>query len=189
MQSRLDALAARVEEGQRLKRSGEPHERTDERVGVLLSPEDNDLMYLNWTLNNCGYASVRGTAIGGRFTMMLHRVVLFRMAGRILASHEICDHINGNKLDNRRENLRLTDRFGNQRNRHSRRSPSGYIGVSFLPKTRGKQWMARLQARDNGKKVCLFLRAYATAEEAARAYDQAAERHGFLTRNFKAQTP
>src|SRR3990167_2781700 len=39
-----------------------------------------------------------------------HRLILEKKIGRYLTSNEICHHINGNRLDNRPENLELMSR-------------------------------------------------------------------------------
>ena len=75
-----------------------------------------------WHLGKRGYPA---THIGGR-TVVLHRL-LFPDA----QEYEI-DHINGDKLDNRRRNLRLCTHQQNAFNQKRRRTnTSGYIGVSY----------------------------------------------------------
>jgi hypothetical protein len=79
------------------------------------------------------------------------------------------DHINRDKLDDRWCNLRLATRSQNSANVALRpNSTSGFIGVTF-DKARDK-W--RAQIRIAGRKVNLGR--FASAEEAARAYDAAA---------------
>lgn len=74
------------------------------------------------------------------------------------------DHVNGDGLDNRRSNLRCATHA--QNNANSRRQVGkAFKGVSFRT-TKGK-WQARL--RNNYAYESLGY--YATAEEAARAYD------------------
>lgn len=74
------------------------------------------------------------------------------------------DHINRDKLDNRRCNLRVVDRATNTRNRPARRgSPSGIRGVLVAPN--GK---FRATSGVNGRTINLGT--YATAEDAAHAY-------------------
>lgn len=79
------------------------------------------------------------------------------------------DHINGNGLDNRRENLRVSTSLGNARNHKVRKdNPSGFTGVSFFGKL--KKWKAYIHT--NKKQIHLGY--FDTARDAAIAYDQAA---------------
>lgn len=66
------------------------------------------------------------------------------------------DHINGNRLDNRIENLRDVDGYTNQRNRHNgnKGSSSKLCGVSFHKGT-GK-WRAQLSINKTTKHLGLF---------------------------------
>ena len=81
----------------------------------------------------------------------------------------VIDHINGNRLDNRIENLRDVTRQQNSWNlqKAKRNSKSGYLGVCWRP-TRNA-WKAEI--RIDGKKV--WLGHFATAEEASAAYQAA----------------
>jgi len=104
---------------------------------------------------------------------------------RLLCSG-IPDHVNGNGLDNRRENLRPATNAQNSRNRASHRgSSSRYKGVSF-DRGRGK-WLAQLWVDGKPK----YKAAFALEEDAARAYDAAArEHHGAFARvNFPEEQP
>ena len=79
------------------------------------------------------------------------------------------DHINGNKLDNRKENLRLAT---NQQNNYNvgpqKNNKSGYKGVSW--KKDKNKWEAKI--RNNNK--LKFLGYFDDLVEAGRAYDRAA---------------
>lgn len=122
----------------------------------------------NWQLDRVGYA--RGFRWSREKKDMvkvyMHRLIL----GLTDRAVEV-DHINHDRLDNRRVNLRLTDRRMNCA--YSFRTPgaSGYRGVK-LDKRNGR-FDAHISV--NGKKV--HLGAYAEVELAARAYDAAARIH------------
>jgi hypothetical protein len=104
--------------------------------------------------------------------LLLHRAILNAPVGLEV------DHINGDGLDNRRSNLRLATREGNQRNRAARRdNTSGLKGVSLHVST-GK-WQARI--RTGGEQV--YLGVFTTPEAAHEAYAEAAIRlHGKFAR-------
>jgi hypothetical protein len=74
---------------------------------------------------------------------LLHRLILSPKA------HEVVDHINGNGLDNRRENLRAVTQKENQQNR--RVTTGRAKGVHFR-ESRG-YWIARITV--NGKIIHL----------------------------------
>jgi hypothetical protein len=71
---------------------------------------------------------------------MLHRIIWRLVTGDDLIGFEI-DHINGDKKDNRIENLRKATRNQNEHNKKlARNNTSGYKGVCF--ETRTGKWMA-----------------------------------------------
>lgn len=82
------------------------------------------------------------------------------------------DHKNGDRLDNRKSNLRVVTRWENNINRTSIRKPtsSKYKGVYTTKKTINlhKPWRAVLKHN----KVLYFIGYYSTEEEAAWMYDQ-----------------
>ncbi len=137
---------------------------------VLVDDQDYErLSKYTWTCLGNRYAL---RAIGKR-VVLIHREIMGASDG-----HEV-DHINGNGLDCRRENMRLCNNQQNHANTKAHRdNHSGYKGVSFWD---GK-WHAQIQ-KDWQK---THLGCYDTPEAAARAYDKAAlELHGAFARlNF-----
>lgn len=101
----------------------------------------------------------------GRRFVFLHRLVY----GWIDNIQHI-DHINGNVLDNRRENLRAVSIRENLRNRGKTKvSQNPYKGITLSTKKHGK-WCASIGATP----LRVGLGTWNTAEEAAMAYDHAA---------------
>ncbi len=79
------------------------------------------------------------------------------------------DHINGNRLDNRKTNIRLCTQMQNTYNRGlASNSSSGYKGVSWH--SRIKKWQTRIGFNHKRK----HLGYYNTKKEAALAYNEAA---------------
>jgi len=93
-------------------------------------------------------------------SVFLHRFLMNAKRG------DIIDHINGNGLDNRKENLRFCTVSQNMFNRKKAfNSTSRYYGVSF--DKHSKKW--RSQIHTNGKSIT-FGR-YDNEVDAAKAYD------------------
>jgi hypothetical protein len=95
----------------------------------------------------------------------LHRLIMDAPQGTVV------DHKNGNRADNRRENLRVCSQRDNAHGarKMSRRNKSGYIGVHKA----GNSWRAMI--RVDNKAICLGC--YGSAEDAARERDKAASVH------------
>lgn len=99
--------------------------------------------------------------------------VMLRMHRVILACNldEMVDHQNHNTLDNRRNNIRKCSGVQNAWNRRNRSTnKTGYKGVSFRKDT--GRWRAGICAHLTRK----WLGNFTSAEDAARAYDEAARR-------------
>lgn len=134
---------------------------------ILLDDSDYDYFSkFKWYLQYSGknvYAQTK-ILVGGVFrTTYLHRLITDCPTGMVV------DHINGNGLDNRRENLRICTHRDNCRNTDSRTGTSKYKGVSWH-ESRNK-WTAQIHA--DGVKYHLGY--FMSEVVAAKAYNKAAE--------------
>ena len=137
---------------------------------AIVDDIDFDLADLRW-FNQDGYAS-RWNPVGTPRMLRLHTLVMGRILDRPLTQHEMVDHKNRNRADNRRENLRLTDRQTNGQNRPANRnSRSGYKGVSWFKA--GKQWRADLNIKSKQINIGYF----SNLRDAVIAYNHAALIH------------
>jgi len=92
----------------------------------------------------------------------MHRVIMKAPKGTLI------DHINGNTLDNRRENLRFANKSQNSINTSKSRGESKYKGVWF--RARRKPWVAEIH-KDGVK---YHLGSYENEHDAAKAYNKKA---------------
>lgn len=107
-----------------------------------IDPADEDLTGYRW------YSQSRPTGdyVWRREARTRRKIYLAReiaeRAGGLIEGHDV-DHINGDTLDNRRQNLRVVSRAENSRNTDTinPRNRSGHRGVSQNP---GGSWSARI---------------------------------------------
>lgn len=132
---------------------------------TIIDAEDFDKVPARaWQIDGSLYAMANKIHSPGspRGSYKMHRVVMPEVAQ--------IDHINGNRLDNRKANLRPCTHSENQRNRRKTKvCSSPYKGVYWHK--RENKWVA--QIRYEGKQKSLGR--YQTAEEAAAAYDEFAK--------------
>lgn len=99
--------------------------------------EDYDKIKDYYWLNNHGYATSREQNDGKIEYIYMHRLIMNA------SSDEIIDHIDRNKLNNRKNNLRTTNDCGNARNTSlAKNNTSGVIGVSFV--SGRNKWIAQI---------------------------------------------
>lgn len=131
--------------------------------------DDEDYEWLNqwkWsvgTKRKTQYAIRKIWRDGKRTTTTMHQVILNT------PKEMVSDHINGDGLDNRRDNLRICTQSNNCMNRSQQKGTSKYKGVSLHSKE-GK-WKSRIKTK--GK--IYNLGHYKTEEEAACVYNIAAK--------------
>lgn len=134
---------------------------------AIVDDEDYELVSrYKWYANKSGNVWYARTMDGGK-TILMHWLI---MGGKHI------DHINGNGLDNRRENLRFATSSQQAMNRPSHRgSTSRYKGVSW-DSARGK-WLATIG------KPSVHLGYFKNEQDAARAYNEdAVKRFGEFAR-------
>lgn len=140
--------------------------------GKVTLVDDSDFEEINqykWHFGG-GYARRNKRDVdGSRKIVFLHRELMNTPAGLET------DHINGEKLDNRRSNLRIVNKSMNQRNTKPRKGASEFKGVSFYKTKRHKSgyWIARIQISGKVKNLGYFKNEL----EAAKAYNEAAKIH------------
>lgn len=136
------------------------------RKGETFYIDDEDYPIVQgraWYITKRGYVATSIRKDGKVNNVNLHRL-LIKTDGNVDV-----DHINGNKMDNRRTNLRICTHQQNSCNQKKRSTnKSGYTGVSFFKAT--GQYEAYIWC--NYKKIYLGL--FDSAVEAAMARDKAA---------------
>lgn len=119
------------------------------------------------SITNQGY--LEGTIFSKSY--LAHRVIWLLVTGD---SPEFIDHVNGDRSDNRWNNLRIVTKQENNQNRAKPKSnKTGYIGVSY-DATRGK-YKAYIQHK--GQQIHLGM--FSSSEEASLAYEAMKQNLGF----------
>lgn len=139
---------------------------TQGKFAIVDSQDYERVNQFKWCFNRRpagdGYAQRSKYGGGRQKPVLLHR---FIMGAK---SSEFVDHVNGDKLDCRRSNLRISSVAGNNQNRRPTKHSSKYKGV-YWKKTK-KRWIASIYM--NGKQF--WLGTFHNEKTAASAYDEAA---------------
>lgn len=118
----------------------------------------------SWNVNNGGY--VHGH-LRGAGMVYLHRLLMAdELAASELERPEV-DHINRDRLDNRRSNLRVVNRSTQMQSREFTGKSSRFPGVSFHKGT--NKWQVRISIEKKGR----FLGYFHCELDAARCYRDA----------------
>lgn len=141
---------------------------------AIVDDEDSDLADFNWYAHiqkDFPYACRKPSHPPGhkQTASFLHRVVLERMLGRALVKGELCDHRDGDTMNNRHDNLRLAtpqQNVANRRKCHS--NTSGFKGVTWNKNC--QKWQSGINHNRKHIHLGLFL----TPEAAHEAYKQKA---------------
>lgn len=130
------------------------HDKHKDVIGyALISPEDEDRVRQHAWHRAQGYAV---SSIKRKLTRMQHLIIGFPAEGMV------ADHINNDRLDNRRENLRFVTFSQNSQNVPTKNK--SYRGVSY--NQRDHNWGVQCGGRYVGK--------FENPEEAGKAYDRCA---------------
>ena len=128
---------------------------------ILIDASDVErLSHYQWSVGTHGYA----THGSGNKQVLMHRLLA------AAETSEFVDHINQNKLDNRKANLRICSQQQNAMNRSKEKTGSNpYKGLCLTPD--GK-WQAQIAFN----KKSIYLGRFNNPETAAKAYDTAARK-------------
>ncbi len=152
-----------------------------EIIGYALIDADDAsrVMKLSWHLSNDGYCIAAYKTSEKKWVhVRMHRFIMNA------AHRTIVDHINNERRDNRKSNLRVVSASANSQNRESKlKHGRKFFGVCCPNGTlRAKPWRAQI-----GKQV---IGVFQTEEEAAYAYDcRAKELHGVHARVNGVEKP
>lgn len=130
---------------------------------AIVDPEDYNL------LSRCKWCAVKDSntyyAVRSRQNkqIRMHREIMK------VPKHLVCDHINHNGLDNRKNNLRICTKQQNTHNQKPRKTgTSKYKGVDW--NKRQRKWRARIYYESR----CHYLGYFNNEIDAAKAYDKKA---------------
>lgn len=139
---------------------------THNKVALVDIDDFEKLNEFKWHYHKNGYACSNFRISGKFHYMRMHRLVINAPAEKQV------DHINGNRLDNRKNNLRLVNSAQQSWNKRPR---GRFKGVSMRPinKYPSRLWQASIKF--NGKQF--YLGDFKSKKAAASAYNAAAKKY------------
>lgn len=142
----------------------------DNGESFMCDKEDYDLIKdYYWKFDNNGYVKASTLRDGygcHKSSIFLHRLILN------CSDDEIVDHINGNKSDNRRSNLRICTHSQNSMNRHTTsHNKCGKVGVTY--RAYKNKYEAYIYV--NGKNI--YLGCYTDKDDAIKARIKAEQKY------------
>jgi hypothetical protein len=130
---------------------------TQGKVAIVDDDRYDELSKTKWNYLSVGYAR------SGNGKILMHRLIVGASRG------ELVDHIDGNKLNNQKENLRICTKSQNAMNSEKKsNNRSGYKGVAWSKQM--QKWDVRIKA--NGRRV--FIGLFDDVHDAAIAYNDSA---------------
>lgn len=133
--------------------------------------DNSDFELLNqWKWNySSGYARRIQEKNGKRSIIYMHRLLMGNVRSILIKT--VVDHINRNKLDNRKNNLRICTQFQNTHNHGiNKNNTSGFKGVSWSKNI--NRWHASIWL----KRKNIHIGYFKNKKTAAKAYDEFSKR-------------
>jgi hypothetical protein len=128
-----------------------------------------------WYLNHKGYAQRnrrQQNFVKDKLPILMHCLIIGQRYGLTT------DHINGNKLDNQKENLRFISNTNNIRRRGKQKnSTTGYKGVYFYKSKNLKPTTIRYWSGIRVNKKLVFIGYFSDKIEAVTAYNNASKKY------------
>ena len=119
---------------------------------IIIDRDDlESIQKYRWHISTQGYVRTEVFSGGKRKEIKLHNFLL----GFIPSKSLVVDHINRNKLDNRKSNLRIVSKKENARNSKTQcNNTSGHRGISFRRKE--SKWEAYIKVDGKREHLGIF---------------------------------